>query len=143
MARVLVIVDEPNISLVLKIAISEEGHEVLTASNGRAGLELLDQTPAPDIVFVDLCLPGLSGSVVAETIHADKRLRDIPVVIITGSIPNSDNFPPPECYRALISKPFDLMLVLDLIEKLTVPAKENPAALCPPVYLAGTLTCLI
>mgnify|MGYP001192686073 CR=1 FL=1 len=139
MARVLVIEDESNISLVMEIAISEGGHEVVTAPNGRAGLELLKQSPAPDIIFVDLCLPGLSGRVVAETIHADKRMRDIPVVIITGFTPNSDNFPPPDCYRAILNKPFDLLDVLDLIERLTVPEKEKPAAFCPPVYLAGSL----
>lgn len=108
MARVLVIEDEPGIAMVLRIALSDEGYEVITASDGLAGLKMLSSPPLPDVVFVDLNMPGLSGRSVVEIMHDAPGLRDIPVIILSGCIPDSPYFPPQGTYNALIPKPFDL-----------------------------------
>lgn len=121
MARVLIMEDEPNIAFVLKIAMSEEGHEVITCQDGLYGLQHLEQGPLPDIVLVDLCMPRVSGRTVVETMHKNLRFKEIPVVIISGSIPDSNNFPPANYYRTLITKPFDLYKVLETINELTDP----------------------
>lgn len=119
MARVLVIEDEPGITLVLKLALTDEGYEVIASSDGLSGLKQLEQEPAPDIVLVDLCLPVLSGRALINKMHSNPRWRNIPVVIITGSIPNSKDFPPSNTYRALIYKPFDLFKLLKTVKELT------------------------
>ncbi|MCL6559202.1 MAG: response regulator [Firmicutes bacterium] len=124
MALVLVIDDEPNIALVLKIALSDEGHEVITVPNGPAGLERLQRKPLPEIVLVDLLMPGMTGRTVIETMYANPELRDIPVLIITGSLPGSHNLPPRNYYRDLICKPFDLKKVIDTVEVLTRGGKN-------------------
>lgn len=108
MARVLVIEDEPGIAMVLRIALSDEGHEVTTAPDGLAGLKMLRQPPLPEVVFVDLNMPGLSGRTVVEIMHDTPGLKDIPVVVLSGFIPDSPHFPPEGTYNALITKPFDL-----------------------------------
>lgn len=118
MARVLVIEDEPTIAMVLEIALSEEGHEVTTALDGLCGLNKIRQSPVPDIVFLDLYMPGLNGQTVVNTMRSDTALRDIPVVIISGSIPNEDNFPTRDSYQALITKPFDLQDVISTVDAL-------------------------
>lgn len=123
MARVLVIDDEPTIVMVLEIALSEEGHEVATALDGLTGLNMMKQSPLPDIVLLDLYMPGLSGQAVANTMRSDPVLKDIPVVIISGSIPNPDNFPRRDSYQALITKPFDLHEVLSTIETLVAKGR--------------------
>ncbi len=119
MARVLVIEDEPTIAMVLELALSEEGHEVATAPDGVSGLKQMKQSPAPDIVLLDLYMPGLSGQAVANAMHSNPVLRDIPVVIISGSIPNPDSFPTKDSYQALITKPFDLDDVTSIVATLT------------------------
>lgn len=119
MARVLIIEDEPNIAFVLKVAMSEEGHEVLTSKDGFCGLQQLEKEPIPDIVLVDLCMPRVSGRTVVETMHTNPRLQEIPVVIITGSVPDAKKFPPAYSYRKLITKPFDLFKVLETVQELT------------------------
>lgn len=119
MARVLIMEDEPNIAFVLKIAMSEEGHEVKTCQDGLYGLQELEKGPLPDIVLVDLCMPRISGRAVVETMHKNQKFKDIPVVIISGSIPDSKNFPPANSYRMLITKPFDLFKVLETVNELT------------------------
>lgn len=119
MARVLIMEDEPNIAFVLKIAMSEEGHEVKTCEDGLYGLQQLENGPLPDIVLVDLCMPRVSGRTVVEIMHKNQKFKDIPVVIISGSIPDSRNFPPANCYHTLITKPFDLFKVLEIVNELT------------------------
>jgi len=119
MARVLIMEDEPNIAFVLKLAISEEGHEVQTCRDGLCGLQQLEEGPLPDIVLVDLCMPKISGRTVVETMHESPKFKNIPVVIMTGSIPDSKDFPPAHSYRTLITKPFDIFKVLDTINELT------------------------
>lgn len=121
MARVLIIEDEPNIALILKIAISDEGHDTVTARTGLEGLELLLRQPAPDIVFIDLNLPGMNGQAVVNTMRSISKLKNIPVVIMSGCIEDSNNFPPRESYSTLISKPFDLDVIIQTIENLTSP----------------------
>lgn len=60
-------------------------NRVLTAGNGRAALEILKHT-AVDVVLLDLVMPGLDGFGVLEAMQADKRTRDIPVIVITGQV---------------------------------------------------------
>lgn len=67
--KVLVVEDEPTNAEILTIMLSREGYEVLTAPNGPAGLHLA-QTHAPDIIFMDLLMPGEFDGL--EAIH---RLR--------------------------------------------------------------------
>ncbi len=135
MARVLVIEDEPGIAMVLRIALSDEGHEVTTAPDGLTGLKLLSRSPSPEIVFVDLNMPGLSGRAVIETMLDSPWLKQIPVVIISGSMPGSPHFPPRGTYSAIITKPFDLNDVIDTANYLTgtgqIPGLFNsPALIC-------------
>lgn len=124
MARVLIIEDEPAIALVLQELLTDEGHEVTTALDGLAGLERLRHEPTPGIVLVDLFMPGMSGRDVVQSMRADEQLNAVPVVIITGAVPDPRDFPPEGSYQALLPKPFDLE---DVIEKVKNLSMESPA----------------
>ncbi|OPY58037.1 MAG: Polar-differentiation response regulator DivK [Pelotomaculum sp. PtaU1.Bin035] len=119
MALVMIMEDEPNIALVLEIALTEEGNEVISVRNGFLGLERLKQKPEPEIIFVDLNMPVLSGRAVIEYINSAPNLRHIPVVILTGSLPDLDDKPPRGSYQALINKPFDLDEVINMVNVLS------------------------
>ena len=127
MARVLVIEDEPSIAMILDEVLSNDGHEVARASNGRSGLEKLSRGPAPEIVLLDLHLPVMNGRAVIEAIRSDPKLGRIPVIIITGSIPTPNNLPSEETYQALIPKPFDLDDVVSTVKKLLEKGGESAA----------------
>lgn len=124
MALVMVMEDEPNIALVLEIALTEEGNEVISVPNGLLGLERLKQKPTPEVIFVDLNMPVLSGRAVIENINADPNLRHIPVVILSGCLPDLDNVPPRGSYQALISKPFDLDEVINMVNLLSAGKQQ-------------------
>ncbi|MFX4263830.1 response regulator [Pelotomaculum propionicicum] len=125
MARVLVIEDEPGIAMVLRIALGDEGHEVTTASDGMAGLKMLSRAPHPEVVFVDLNMPGLSGRTVVEIMHGTPVLKDIPVIILSGYIPDTPCFPPKGTYNALIAKPFDLSDVIEITNYLAAKGRHS------------------
>ena len=79
--RVLVVDDEPNMLTVLSDALSAQGYQVTTASDGFQAMEILEQQPF-NVVFADLKMPGMSGMSVLE--HIKKIEPDTHVVIMTG-----------------------------------------------------------
>jgi len=119
MARVLIVDDEPNINLVLETVLTDEGHNVTKALDGLSGLEKLKQSPLPEIVFVDLMMPKVSGRQFVETMHGDPQLCNIPVVIMSGSTYNEKDFPPKNYFKDLLTKPFDIFEALHKVEQFT------------------------
>ncbi|NBC31331.1 MAG: PleD family two-component system response regulator [Alphaproteobacteria bacterium] len=88
-ARVLVVDDVlPNVKL-LEAKLSREYFDVLTASNGPEALEKAD-AEAPDIVLLDVMMPGMDGFEVCNKLKANPRTRHIPVVMVTALSDVSD-----------------------------------------------------
>lgn len=116
MAYVLIIEDEPTVAMVLREALGDEGHEAVVESDGRTGLARLLRDPVPDIVLVDLFLPGMGGHKVVEAMRADPRLRSVPVVVVTGAVTRPGDLP--AASSAVISKPFDLTHVVNTVQRL-------------------------
>lgn len=82
-ARVLVVDDTPaNLSLLLD-ALTEAGHEILVAESGRSALALLEHT-TPDLVLLDLVMPGMDGVATCQRIKERAECRDVPVLFMTA-----------------------------------------------------------
>lgn len=118
MGRVLVIDDEPNLRMVLELALSGAGHEALIAENGLKGLEKLNEGYKPDVILVDLNMPKLSGKDFVMELRKNPHYNDISILILSGSMPGTGEFPPKDTYQGIVSKPFDLNELLDLTESL-------------------------
>ncbi len=86
MKRILVIDDEPNVRTVLTMLLEDDGYQVVTAENGEAGLAVIEDGPAVDLVITDLKMPGRDGLSLLRRMR--EIGRDAPVVMITayGSI---------------------------------------------------------
>jgi CheY-like chemotaxis protein len=108
MYTIMVIDDETNIVLILKEVLGDLGYRVISAPNGLYALELLKQMPKPDLFLVDLLMPVMGGRQFIETLHRAVDYQDIPVILVTGTIPNYLDFPPAGTYDDVISKPFDI-----------------------------------
>ncbi len=128
MARILVAEDEPSIVLVLTELLSGEGHDVEAVPNGGACLSRLQNMPLPDLVLLDLLMPGLGGRQVLASMRADPALRDVPVVLVTGAVPSSRDFPPAEQYQALLAKPFQLTGVLEIVGRCLAAKQREDGA---------------
>jgi DNA-binding response OmpR family regulator len=81
--RVLVIDDEAPIRLLCRVNLEAEGIEVLEAADGTTGLDLA-RDDQPDVVLLDVMMPGLDGWRVAEEMLEDDRTRGIPIIFLTA-----------------------------------------------------------
>jgi len=83
MSKIMIVEDEADIAEMISMHLAREGHESVTVSNG------LQVVPAaieeqPDIIILDLMLPGLDGLSVFKRLRADTRTASIPVIILTA-----------------------------------------------------------
>jgi DNA-binding response OmpR family regulator len=81
--RVLVIDDEAPIRLLCRVNLEAEGMEVLEAADGPSGLDQAREH-APDVVLLDVMMPGLDGWRVAENLLDDERTSRIPIIFLTA-----------------------------------------------------------
>ena len=82
-ARILVVDDEPNNRLLLQVMLANDGYEIVTASAGAEALALVEQQP-PDLIVLDVMMPGMDGYQVASRIKANPATRHIPVIMLTA-----------------------------------------------------------
>jgi two-component system alkaline phosphatase synthesis response regulator PhoP len=81
--RVLVIDDEAPIRLLCRVNLEAEGVEVLEAADGPSGLDQA-RRERPDVVLLDVMMPGLDGWRVAEQLLEDERTNEIPIIFLTA-----------------------------------------------------------
>ncbi|MGE5401074.1 MAG: response regulator transcription factor [Ignavibacteriales bacterium] len=82
MAKILLADDEIDILEFLQYNLEAEGFEVITASNGEEAVRKLDLKP--DLILLDIMMPGLNGYEVCRIIRQDKACSDIPVIFLTA-----------------------------------------------------------
>lgn len=83
MARVLLVEDEPNISEAIRFILSRDGCEVTALVDG-AGVIDRAREDRPDLVILDLMLPGISGLEILSALRADPATADLPVLMLTA-----------------------------------------------------------
>ena len=92
MSKIMLVEDDPFLSTLLKNRLEKEKFEVVVAHDGPQALALLRDNK-PDIILLDLILPGKSGFEVLEEVRSDPQLRDkvaVPVIIISNLGQESD-----------------------------------------------------
>jgi CheY-like chemotaxis protein len=83
MAKVLAVDDELDVLLIVRTALQSDGYEVETASNGTDALALARDI-SPDLILLDVMMPGMSGFDVLRELKADESTCTIPVIMLTG-----------------------------------------------------------
>jgi CheY-like chemotaxis protein len=117
---ILIVEDDPNDSFLLtqQLAEFEWENELRVIPNGRDALDFLMQvSPEPYAVFLDLNLPGMNGVQLLEEIRKEPRFHALPVIVMTGSIDPADA---DKCARlgvfAYSAKPLRIELLRNIIE---------------------------
>jgi CheY-like chemotaxis protein len=116
MATVLVVDDEFGIAELFDAMLTDEGHRVLTAINGRHGLEVLAKEGAA-LVFLDYMMPVMDGAAMLRAMAADPALQVTPVVMMS-SLPEATVAERCSGYVAFLRKPFKVARVVTLTEQL-------------------------
>ena len=157
MRKILIVEDDPNLSRIIRSYLEREHFDVLNAFRGDTGLEMVF-SEEPDLVLLDLNLPGMDGLDVAAEIH---RHKDIPIIMVTARVEEADRLLGLDSGADdYISKPFSprelvarvkavlhrvekanklpaVVRVLDLeidIESHNVTLNEQPVELTPTEY---------
>jgi len=86
---VIVIEDEIDIAELIKFNLSADGHEVNTYNSGEDGLAAV-LSHRPDLVLLDLMLPGMSGKNICQVLRKNDKTQDIPIIMVTAKGEESD-----------------------------------------------------
>jgi DNA-binding response OmpR family regulator len=112
--HVLIADDEPNIVVSLEFLMKREGHRVTVARDGDAALAAI-RAERPDLVLLDVMMPGGDGREAYRELRARADLPDVPVVMMSAAV-RPDGLDP--SIAAFLRKPFDLDHLLALVAGL-------------------------
>jgi CheY-like chemotaxis protein len=84
MPRILVVEDEVHIQRLIKLVLEKHKLEVDTASSGEEALQRLKAGARPDMILLDILMPGIDGLSVLRTLKSTAEFKDIPVVMLTA-----------------------------------------------------------
>lgn len=141
MAMVLVVDDELSFRFFLKALFETEGHEVRVARNAEDGLALLRERK-PDMITLDVMMPGHGGLAMYRAIHDNENWRDIPVIMLSGvkaityahalAISGATGAPMPEptAYIEKPPRPDELVALARSILGTQAPSDHNPTPKC-------------
>lgn len=86
MKKIMVVDDEPAITRMVKLNLEETGlYEVMTENNGPHVIEVVREF-MPDLIFLDIMMPEMTGDEIAETLKNDSELENIKVVFLTALV---------------------------------------------------------
>ena len=116
---ILIVDDEEDIRAVLHARLQTAGFQVQTASNGLDALERIRADPPPDLVILDIMLPDITGLDVCALVKRDRRLRRIPIILLTARSQPRDRLTGAALGAdAFLNKPFSADELLTEIRRL-------------------------
>jgi two-component system, OmpR family, alkaline phosphatase synthesis response regulator PhoP len=126
--RVLVIDDEAPIRLLCRVNLEAEGMKVLEAGDGPTGLEQA-RSSRPDVILLDVMMPGLDGWAVAEELVDDDATREISIVFLTARAELRDRARGLELGGVdYVTKPFNPVELASLVRNLLARVRAGEQA---------------
>ena len=126
--RILVIEDDADICSICEHIFTWAGHDVAAALDGKPGLELVESFE-PDVIALDLMMPGIDGLTVLSALRGSAPTCDIPVVIVSARTLSADRV---RAFEAgadeYVSKPFDPDELLRVLERVLHESPEERVA---------------
>ena len=127
-ATILVVDDERDLVELLTVNLRAEGHRVRQAYNGDEALLQAAETP-PDLVVLDMMMPGLSGADVARRLRANPRTARVPIIMLTARATESDQVLGLSIGADdYITKPFSMKVLKARVEAVLRRASAAPVA---------------
>jgi CheY-like chemotaxis protein len=119
---ILVVDDEEDILYILKNVLTKEGYKVKEAKSGEECLEMLDKE-RPDLIFMDIMMPGINGWDVARQIKTEASTKHIPISIVSVKCDKEDKKKSMDYSYAdrHLCKPVNFDALLDTAEALLTP----------------------
>jgi len=104
--------DASTVTTLSALLLSQEYFQIDVAYGGQEGLDKMIASPNYDVVLLDIMMPGVSGMDVCEVMVKDRRLRGIPVLLMSSALPI-----PPEEFHESLEKFSELSVIKGVLEK--------------------------
>ena len=115
---ILLIDDDSMVARLVQLALEPEGYQLTTAPNGLEGLKIAQANP-PDLILLDLMLPGQDGFKVLNQLRAEPQTADIPVIVVSSKAQPTDKHAAAKIgANAYLTKPYRRAELLSLIRSL-------------------------
>ena len=119
--RVVLVEDELNIAEAIRFLLSNEGWRVETLANGASAAEVIRKS-VPELVILDVMLPGKSGFEILHDLRADPALQQLPILMLTARGQSRDREMAQKAgVSRFMTKPFSNAEMLDAVRELTTP----------------------
>jgi DNA-binding response OmpR family regulator len=123
-ARILVVEDHPTMREAMRLVLEGEGFAIDEASDGETALAMVRSDP-PDLVFLDLNIPGVSGTDVLRALKGDPATAEVRVIIVTATGEEGRGRVIDLGADEYFTKPFSPLALLGTVER--VLAQQGPA----------------
>lgn len=114
MAKIMIVDDDPEISNLLQYTLESMGHVVRVCDNGRDVVDNLKEF-LPDLMILDVMLPGIDGYSIATTLSQDPELSKIPIIVLSALEPSRSLFGKFNQVIAFMTKPFSTDELLETV----------------------------
>jgi DNA-binding response OmpR family regulator len=120
--KVLIADDDPQILAMISQRLRKRGYEVVEAENGTRAVEQARAT-RPDVIVLDVLMPGMSGWEVARAVRHDAALKDTPIIVLTAIGHTTNEATSPLFADEYLDKPFEFA---DLERKIALVLGRKP-----------------
>ncbi|MHB2026016.1 MAG: response regulator transcription factor [Elusimicrobiota bacterium] len=103
--KVLVVDDDPEMVNLIKYSLEQGGFEVFSCDNGRMAMEEIRRV-SPNLLVLDVMLPGVDGYSIQAAVSEDERLKNIPAIVLTALEPSRALFQKFSQVACFMTKPF-------------------------------------
>jgi DNA-binding response OmpR family regulator len=116
-AKILIVEDHPTMREAMRLVLEHEGFEISEAADGASALERIHAEP-PDLVFLDLNIPGSSGTDVLKQLKGDPATADVRVIIVTATGEEGRSHVMSLGADEYFTKPFSPRALLQTVERV-------------------------
>ncbi|MFD0485529.1 response regulator [Kineococcus sp. GCM10028916] len=127
MARVLVVEDDPDIRQLVELRLRGLGHRVVSAGSGPEALTVIAERGAPEVVVLDVAMPGMTGLEVLRTLRTLPEHAHLPAIFLSARVRPEDIAAGEELGAIYLTKPFVVSALAGAIEKALTASVEAAA----------------
>jgi two-component system, OmpR family, alkaline phosphatase synthesis response regulator PhoP len=117
MVKIAVIDDEKDVVELVRFILEKEGHTIIESNDGISGLALI-QKEIPDLVILDVMMPGIDGYTLNERLLGNDATRKIPVLVLTSKAKVRELFQIAPNVAAYMDKPFDPIVLKSKVREI-------------------------
>jgi len=115
-SMVILAVDDEPLNLMILKELFDDTHDITLVESGEEAMDHLKNNK-PNVILLDVMMPGIDGIEVCQRVRTDERLKDVKVIMVSGKVMEKDIAAGIAAGADhYISKPFDMMELVDLVE---------------------------